>query len=235
MNAHPTETVIFPATEFESQGMEDLRLARFIDDGVATYHGTYTAVDGRRTHPMLLETTDFLSFRICPMTGRYAKNKGMALFPRKIGGQYLMISRHDGENIFLLRSNSLYCWDHATKLQSPAEPWELALIGNCGSPIETFMGWLLLTHGVGPMRQYCIGASLLDRDDPSRVIGRLKQPLIIPTGKERDGYVPNVVYSCGSMVHNGQLIVPYAVSDSRTTFATVDLVSLVDSMLKDGV
>ena len=231
-NTLPSETVIFPATEYESQGMEDLRLVRFVDDDEVTYYGTYTAVDGRRVHPMLLETRDFLSFHICPLTGRYARNKGMALFPRKVNGQYLMVSRHDGENLFLLRSNSPHCWDAATKLQSPTEPWELALIGNCGSPIETHMGWLLLTHGVGPMRRYCIGASLLDRDDPSRVIGRLRQPLIVPADKEREGYVPNVVYSCGSMVHKGRLIVPYAISDSRTTFATVDLKALIDCMLK---
>ena len=232
-HSQPTETVIFPATEYELHGMEDLRLVRFVDDdNQVKYFGTYTAVSNRRTHPMLLETEDFRSFRMCPIAGRYARDKGMALFPRRVNGNYHMISRHDGENLFLLRSDNLHCWNHASKLQSPTEPWELALIGNCGSPIETFMGWLLLTHGVGPMREYCIGAILLDRDDPSRVIGRLKQPLIVPTEEERGGYVPNVVYSCGSMVHNGQLIVPYAVSDSRTTFATVDLVALIDRLVE---
>jgi len=228
----PSEIVIFPASENESQGIEDVRLVRFInDDGSATYYGTYTAYNGFRILPQLLETHTFTILRIHTLNGRYAQNKGMALFPRKVGGWYMMISRLDGENLYLMRSDNVYFWNEAAKLQSPRFPWEFVQIGNNGSPIETDAGWLLLTHGVGPVRQYCIGASLLDKNDPTRVIGQLKDPLIVPNDEERDGYVPNVVYSCGAMVHGEQLIIPYAVSDSATTFASVPLNQVLANMI----
>lgn len=231
----PTETVIFPATEHESRGMEDLRLVQFTeDDGTKRYYGTYTAYDGRRIHPMLLETADFHTFHVSTLSGRYVKNKGMALFPRKIDGSYAMISRHDGESLYLLRSQHLHVWNSATRLQAPTEPWELVQIGNCGSPLETEAGWLLLTHGVGPLRQYCIGATLLDLNNPAKVIGRLRDPLMVPTDEERVGYVPNVVYSCGSVIHHGRLMIPYAMSDSRTSFAVVNVDELVQRLRTCG-
>lgn len=229
----PAETVIFPATEYERQGMEDLRLVRFVDDdGSAMYYGTYTAANSMGFHPMLLETPDFRHFHVSTLAGRYARNKGMALFPRKVNGYYMMISRHDGENLFLLKSHDLYTWNVAQRLMTPREPWELVQLGNCGSPLETEAGWLLITHAVGPLRRYVLGAVLLDRDDPSKVIGRLREPLLEPTEEEREGYVPNVVYSCGSIIHHGQLIVPYAVSDSRTGFGMLPLDKLLASLLK---
>jgi predicted GH43/DUF377 family glycosyl hydrolase len=230
-DCQPSETVIFPATDHESRGMEDLRLVRFVeDDGQVRYVGTYTAFDGHRMHPMLLETSDFRTFHVGTLAGRHARNKGMALFPRRVHGAYLMISRHDGENLYLLRSRDLSVWNTGAKLQGPAEPWDLLLIGNCGSPLETRAGWVLLTHGVGPMRRYCIGASLLDREDPSRVIGRLAEPLLVPQADERVGYVPNVVYSCGSMIHQGRLVMPYGMSDSRVAFAVVSVSELLNRL-----
>jgi predicted GH43/DUF377 family glycosyl hydrolase len=183
---------------------------------------------------MLLETDDFNHLHVATLTGQWARNKGMALFPRKVNGQYIMISRHDGENLFLLRSESLYAWNRVEPLQTPVEPWELVQVGNCGSPLETDAGWILLTHGVGPMREYVISALLLDLDDPAKVIGRLRRPLLAPLEAEREGYVPNVVYSCGSMIHNGWLVVPYAMSDSRTGFATVAVDELVNRLLECG-
>jgi predicted GH43/DUF377 family glycosyl hydrolase len=232
---HPTETVIFPATEHESRGMEDLRLVRFTDDdGEVRYYGTYTAYDGRRIHPMLLETADFNMFHVSTLSGRYVKNKGMALFPRKIDGYYVMLARHDGENNYLMRSHNLYVWNTSHQLQTPQAPWEIMQLGNCGSPLETEAGWIVVTHGVGPMRKYCIGAILLDRDDPAKVIGRLREPLIEPMGEEREGYVPNVVYSCGSLIHEDMLVIPFAVSDSRSAFATVKVADLVGRMLDEG-
>lgn len=231
----PGEIVIFPATESERRGMEDLRLVRFVDDDGSThYYGTYTAFDGSRILPMMLDTTDFRTFHIATLNGRLAKNKGMALFPRKIDGKYLMVSRHDGENLFLLQSDDIHFWQEGRKLMKPREPWELVQLGNCGSPVETEAGWILLTHGVGPMRMYCIGAVLLDLKDPSRVIGRLRDPLLIPTEFEREGYVPNVVYSCGAMTHHNNLIIPYAMSDSRTSFAIVRTDELVKELLTEG-
>ncbi|MFP4106467.1 MAG: glycoside hydrolase family 130 protein [Phycisphaerae bacterium] len=231
----PAETVIFPATETESRGMEDLRLVRFTDDdGQHLYYGTYTAFDGMNIHPMLLETENFQSFHVNTITGRYARNKGMALFPRKIDGRYAMLSRHDGESSFVLWSEDLYQWNSGTRIQTPSETWELVQVGNCGSPVETDRGWVVLTHGVGPVRKYSIGALLLDLDDPSQVIGRLKEPLLTPSPEEREGYVPNVVYSCGSIIHEDKLVIPYAMSDSRTAFATVSIRSLVDRMLNEG-
>ena len=231
----PSEMVIFPATPYEGRGMEDVRLVRFVSrSDQVWYYGTYTAFDGLHVYPMLLETMDFRNFRISTMSGRFARNKGMAIFPRKINGQYAMLSRHDGESLHLLRSKNLYVWDAAVKLQTPKESWELLQLGNCGSPIETDAGWLVITHGVGAMRQYSIGASLLDRRNPERLIGRLRRPLLVPTSREREGYVPNVVYSCGSMIHRGRLIIPYAVSDSRTSFASVSVRSLIQRLLADG-
>jgi predicted GH43/DUF377 family glycosyl hydrolase len=231
----PSETVIFPATPYEARGMEDVRMVRFEDDdGTVCYYGTYTAFDGFRIYPMLLETRDFRTFRITTLSGRHARNKGMALFPRKIDGHYGMLSRHDGENLHLLRSRDLHVWNASTRLQTPREHWELVQVGNCGSPLETDAGWLVLTHGVGPLRQYCIGALLLDLQEPTRVLGRLREPLLVPTAAEREGYVPNVVYSCGSMIHHGRVIVPYAMSDSRTSFATVSLKALLHRLLEAG-
>ncbi|MEL7088398.1 MAG: glycoside hydrolase family 130 protein, partial [Planctomycetota bacterium] len=218
----PSEIVIFPTSENESRGIEDVRLTHFTDDdGSVTYFGTYTAYNGFRILPQLFETPDFTNIEIHTLNGRYVQNKGMALFPRKIDGFYHMISRLDGENMFVMKSDNVHFWNECQKLAAPMYPWEFVQIGNCGPPIETEHGWLLLTHGVGPVRQYCIGACLLDLDDPSKVIGHLDQPLIIPNQDERDGYVPNVVYSCGALAHAGHLVIPYAMSDSATTFATV--------------
>ena len=187
------------------------------------YYATYTAFDGTRILPQLIETEDFLSFRLRPLHGAAARNKGMALFPRRIGGRYAMLGRQGGVNITLMFSDDVHQWDDYEVLLEPEAPWEFVQLGNCGSPLETEAGWLVLTHGVGAMRNYCIGAALLDRDDPRRVIGRLRQPLLEPLDHERDGYVPNVVYSCGSQIHNGWLVLPYAVSDYATTTAFVQL------------
>ncbi len=230
-DCHPSEIVIFPATRYERHGMEDLRLVRFVeDDGSERYFGTYTAYDGLAMHPMILETSDFLNFSVAPVAGRFARNKGMALLPRKIDGYYYLISRHDGENLFVLRSRDLYEWNTAHKLMAPEYPWELLQIGNCGSPLETRDGWLLITHGVGPLREYAIGVSLLDRDNPRRVLARLPYPLLTANESEREGYVPNVVYSCGAVIHNDTVIIPYAMSDSRTAFATVSLPALLEEL-----
>jgi len=226
-----TERVIFPTAPNESNGIEDARFVRFVDeDGSVTYIATYTAYDGRVTIPQLLETTDFLRFRICTLNGPEVQNKGMALFPRKIRSQFVMLSRQDGENLYLMYSDDLHFWHSKVPLLKPTYRWEFLQIGNCGSPIETEKGWLVISHGVGPMRKYSIGAFLLDLQDPSRVIGRLQHPLLSPDESEREGYVPNVVYSCGSLVHAGQLILPYAMSDSASSFATVPLADLLNAM-----
>ncbi len=228
-NRCPSEIVIFPATENESRGMEDMRLVRFTDDdGKVCYYGIYTAHNGFRSLPQLLETEDFHYVQVTPLHGKYVQNKGQALFPRKINGWYVMIARLDGENLYLMRSKSVRFWNEAEKLQIPTHPWEYVQIGNCGPPLETPKGWLLLTHGVGPMREYCIGASLLDLQDPSRIIGQTAEPILVPTEAERDGYVPNVVYSCGSMIHGDRVIIPYAMADSATGVATVALAELLD-------
>lgn len=226
-----SERVIFPVTENESRGIEDARFVRFVDeDESVTYYGMYTAYNGFRTLPQFVETTDFLQFKIHTLTGRCVQNKGMALFPRKIDGWYWMVSRLDGENIYMLRSDNLHFWNESFKLRGPVQPWEFIQIGNCGSPIETDAGWLLLTHGVGPMRQYWLGALLLDRNAPTRVIGYLKEPMLVPQESERDGYVPNVVYSCGAMVHHDDLIIPYAVADTSTAIAVVSLSELLSHL-----
>ncbi len=223
-----SERIIFPVSANESNGIEDARFVRFTDDdGTVTYYATYTAYNGRTILPQLMQTRDFLDFRILTLNGRAVQNKGMALFPRKVHGQYLMLSRQDDENLFLMRSHDLHHWDTPQLLMRPAEMWESVKLGNCGSPVETDAGWLVITHGVGPMRKYCIGAALLDLDDPSKVIGRLREPLIAPEGNEREGYVPNVVYSCGCLVHEKRLILPYAMSDKATAVVSISLDVLI--------
>ena len=229
-----SERVIFPASPTESHGMEDARFVRFVeDDGSDRYYATYTAFDGQKILPQLIETADFVEFRVLTLNGALAHNKGMALFPRRIRGRFAMLSRHDNENIHFLTSDDIHLWNHGDPLQAPSNAWEFIQIGNCGSPIETEAGWLVLTHGVGPMRRYTIGAMLLDRDDPRRVIGRLAEPLLEPEWDERDGYVPNVVYTCGAIVHNGRLILPYGFSDTGTGIATIPLDELL-SRLESG-
>ena len=229
-----SERVIFPSSPTESHGMEDARFVRFVeDDGSDRYYATYTAFDGQKILPQLIETADFVEFRVLTLNGALAHNKGMALFPRRIRGRFAMLSRHDNENLHFLTSDDIHLWNHGDPLQAPSKAWEFIQIGNCGSPIETEAGWLVLTHGVGPMRRYTIGAMLLDRDDPRRVIGRLAEPLLEPEWDERDGYVPNVVYTCGAIVHNGRLILPYGFSDTGTGIATTPLDELL-SRLESG-
>jgi predicted GH43/DUF377 family glycosyl hydrolase len=229
-----SDRVIFPISEFERKGIEDARFVKFVkDDGSVVYYATYTAFDGNQIMPKLLQTTDFYDFKISPLHGAGAQNKNLALFPRKIKGMYAMMSRIDGWNNYLMYSDKINVWDHPVKLQQPQFPWEFIQIGNCGSPIETKDGWLVITHGVGPMRRYCLGASLLDLEDPSIEIGRLNEPLVIPNNDEREGYVPNVLYSCGSIIHNDVLIIPYGLSDYCSSFATVNLEQLL-TRLKTG-
>lgn len=226
-----SERSIFPYSPTEINGIEDARFVHFADDdGSSRYYATYTAFDGTITLPQLVETDDFLRFRISTLNGPEVKNKGLALFPRKINGLYAMLSRQDGENIFLMYSDMLHFWYTKEIVIKPTYPWEYVQVGNCGSPIDTDAGWLVLSHGVGPMRKYSIGAYLLDRDDPARVIGRLREPLLAPDENERAGYVPNVVYSCGGVVHHGLLIIPYAMSDYASTFATVPLAELLNQL-----
>jgi predicted GH43/DUF377 family glycosyl hydrolase len=223
--------ILFPATPSQRNGIEDSRFVRFQnDDGSHAYYATFTAYDGRVISPELVETCDFLHFRFITLNGPAAQNKGMALFPRKISGLFAMLSRQDNENITLMFSDNVHFWNEYKVLLAPVFPWELIQLGNCGSPIETDAGWLVLSHGVGPMRRYCIGAFLLDRHDPSKVIGRLREPLLQPNENEREGYVPNVVYTCGALVHNGQLIIPYGLADHATGFATVPLAEVLAAM-----
>ncbi len=226
-----SQRIIFPVSPNESNGIEDARFVRFVDDdGAILYCATYTAYNGRAILPQLIETPDFLHFKICTLNGQAAQNKGMALFPRRIGGRFAMISRQDDENLYIMFSDNRHFWNEPRPLAHPTWPWEFVKIGNCGSPIETEEGWLLLTHGVGAMRRYCIGAMLLDLEDPSRVLGVLRDPLIEPTGERREGYVPNVVYSCGGILHEGRLALPYALSDSRSTIGTVDIGELLAAL-----
>ena len=230
--AEASEVVIFPQTSNESHGIEDLRMVRFVDDdGTVTYYGTCSAFDGYRVLPQLIETRDFIKVGVHTINGACAQNKGMALFPRRIGGHYVMCSRIDGENLYIMVSDIVHFWETAGLLQTPRYPWEFVQIGNCGSPLETPEGWLLLTHGVGPMRTYSIGAMLLDLNDPLKVIGCLDEPLITPTEEELDGYVPNVAYSCGAMIHNGRLYLPFATSDMITRIAMVSLDSLLNRLV----
>jgi predicted GH43/DUF377 family glycosyl hydrolase len=226
-----SERIIFPATPSQRNGIEDARFTYFAnDDATHLYYATFTAFDGRVIVPELVETSDFLRFRFITLNGPAAENKGMALFPRKINGLYAMLSRQDNENIYLMFSPDVYFWDERKLLLRPAFPWELVQIGNCGPPMETDAGWLVLSHGVGPLRTYCIGAFLLDRDDPSKVIGRLREPLLKANEHEREGYVPNVVYTCGALIHNGDLIIPYGLADHATGFATVPLNNVLAAM-----
>ena len=224
-------TVIFPVTPAQSNGLEDLRLTPFVhDDGQQEYIGTYTAFSGRDIRSEMLRTKDFRSFDLVPLSGTASRNKGMALFPRKIGGQYMMVGRQDGQNLFLLRSKDLTSWDGGDLLMTPEYPWEFVQIGNCGAPIEVDEGWLLLTHGVGAMRQYAIGAVLLDRDDPSTILGRTRYPILTAENDDRNGYVPNVVYTCGAMRVGEQLFMPYGISDSSIGFAFLPLSDLIAAM-----
>ena len=223
--------VIFPQGPNEIAGMEDARFVLFHEeDGTTVYYAPYTAYDGRVAIPQLLETADFLSFRMSTLNGPGIANKGIALFPRKINGHYVMLSRQDNENIYLMFSDALHFWYKSQLLLRPTYPWEFVQLGNCGSPIETDAGWLVLSHGVGPSRKYSIGAFLLDRDDPTKVIGRLRDPLLTPNKGEREGYVPNVVYSCGTIMHNGILVLPYAMSDYASTFATIRVKELLEAL-----
>jgi predicted GH43/DUF377 family glycosyl hydrolase len=226
-----SQRVLFPSAPSQSNGIEDARFVRFLNDnGTITYYATYTAYDGKITLPQLLETADFIHFKFNTLNGPAVQNKGMALFPRQINGQYVMLSRQDDENILLMFSDNLHFWQTPQVLLAPVQPWEFIKLGNCGSPIETEAGWLVLSHGVGAMRKYCLGAFLLDLNDPSRVIGRLREPLLSPNEAEREGYVPNVVYSCGALLHGRELVIPYAMSDSATSFATVSLDELLAAM-----
>ncbi|MCX6271362.1 MAG: response regulator [Bacteroidetes bacterium] len=228
-----SERVIFPIAETESNGIEDARFERFTEEnGSVKYYATYTAYNGFTILPKLIETIDFYHFKVLPINGRYAQNKGMSLFPRKINGKYAMLSRYDGENNYIMFSDHINLWEEpAVLIQEPIYPWEFVQLGNSGSPIETEKGWLVITHGVGAMRRYCLGAVILDLYDPTQVIGTLAEPLLMPNEKEREGYVPNVVYSCGSVIHNGELIIPYAMSDYSSGVASVSLNELFEKML----
>jgi len=229
-----SERVIFPYSPAETNGIEDARFVQFTDgDGSVTFCATFTAFDGSVILPQFVETEDFVRFRISTLNGPEVRGKGMALFPRKINGSYAMLSRQDGENIFFMESDLLHFWHAKRLIMKPTEPWEYVQLGNCGSPLETEAGWLVLTHGVGPMRKYSIGAVLLDLEDPTRMIGRLREPLLSPTENERAGYVPNVVYSCGAAIHADRLVIPYSMSDYVTAFATVRLDELL-AALKAG-
>jgi predicted GH43/DUF377 family glycosyl hydrolase len=225
-----SERVIFPITDAQANGIEDARFVEFNDDTRRTFYATYTAYSGRGIRSELLETTDFQSFRMTPLGGSAAGNKGMALFPRKIGGRYAMIGRQDNENLYLIYSDDLYSWDGGQSFLQPKYPWEFVQIGNCGSPIELDDCWLLLIHGVGAVRKYSIGAVLLDKKDPSKVLARSREPLVRPEPTEREGYVPNVVYTCGAMRHGDQIILPYAISDTFSNFATMKIAALMQAV-----
>ncbi|HAH23223.1 MAG TPA: glycosidase [Prolixibacteraceae bacterium] len=235
MDSAISERVIFPVSATEQKGIEDARFVKFTDDnGEITYYATYTAYDGMTILPKLISTTDFYNFKILPINGEIGQSKGMALFPRKINGKYVMLCRIDGVNNYIAYSDSINIWRNAKLLQQPKYPWELVQIGNAGSPIETDEGWLVITHAVGPMREYTLGASLFNLENPEIEIGRLSRPLMEPNEAEREGYVPNVIYSCGSIVHNGDLIIPYAMSDYSSTYATIDLRELLDALKASG-
>jgi predicted GH43/DUF377 family glycosyl hydrolase len=222
-----SERIIFPITASQANGIEDARFVEFNDGARKTYYATYTAYSGRGIRSELIETSDFKSFRMTPLAGSAARNKGMALFPRKIGGRYAMIGRQDNENLYLIYSDDLYTWEGGHPILQPEYPWEFVQIGNCGSPVELDDCWLMLTHGVGPVRKYSIGAVLLDKKDPSKVLARSREPIVRPEPTEREGYVPNVVYTCGAMRHGDQIILPYAVSDTFSNFATIKIAALM--------
>jgi predicted GH43/DUF377 family glycosyl hydrolase len=226
-----SERVIFPVSKNESRGIEDARFVQFFDNGQeVTYYATYTAYNDISILPQLIETKDFITFNVLTLNGKAVQNKGMALFPRKIDGRYAMLSRQDGENNHIMFSDNIHFWQESQIIQEPEYPWEFIQIGNCGSPLETDEGWIVLTHGVGPMRKYCIGAILLDLENPTKIIARLDEPLLVPHKKEREGYVPNVVYSCGALIHNNELIIPYAMSDINSGIATVVVSELINCM-----
>jgi predicted GH43/DUF377 family glycosyl hydrolase len=225
-----SERVIFPVLASQSNGVEDARFVEFMDAGTRTYYATYTAYTGRAIRSELLETHDFVTFRMSALAGTAARNKGMALFPRRINGQYAMIARQDNENLYLIYSDDLYTWNGGQAILKPRFPWEFVQIGNCGSPIELDEGWLLLTHGVGPVRRYSIGAVLLDKADPSKILARSSEPLVRPEPSDREGYVPNVVYTCGAMRHNDRIILPYAISDTFCSVATMKIAALLDNL-----
>lgn len=228
-----SERIIFPVSPNESNGLEDARFVRFVDDdGTVTYYATYTAYNGHDILPQLIETVDFAHFHVLTLNGDAVQNKGMALFPRRVGGKFAMLSRQDNENLFIMFSESPHHWSDPTMILRPSAMWEAVKLGNCGSPIETEAGWLVITHGVGPMRTYCLGAVLLDLEDPTKVIGRLPEPLLSPEGNEREGYVPNVVYSCGGLVHRGKLVLPYALSDEASAVASIELDDLLEALLR---
>ena len=229
-----SQRVLFPAGPNETQGMEDARFVRFVDGDETKYFATYTAYDGFQIVPQLIETEDFVTFEIATLNGEAAQNKGMAMFPRKIGGEYMMLSRKDRANLHLTHSNNVRFWNDVAELHRPSQPWELLQIGNCGAPIETEAGWLVLTHGVGPMRQYAIGALLLDLEDPLRVIGYLREPLLAPNASEREGYVPNVLYTCGALINGDELVMPYGFSDAGIGVAMVAMDDLLEELSSAG-
>lgn len=229
-----SEKIIFPASKNDSNGIEDARFVKFVDDdGSVTYYATYTAYDGHTILPQIIETKDFTTFKVNTLNGEFSKNKGMALFPRKVNGKYMMISRIDGENLYLMTSDNIHFWHNAQLIKAPENDWEFIQIGNCGSPIETDKGWILITHGVGPMREYSIGIILLDIENPTKIIGNMNTPLLTCTPDEREGYVPNVVYSCGSIIHNDTLIIPYAMSDTCSGIVTISVEELFENIYKE--
>jgi predicted GH43/DUF377 family glycosyl hydrolase len=221
--------VLWPSTPTERQGVEDARFVRLEGTGTAKYVASYTAYDGHSVSQQLLETDDFLTFASSPLAGRGARNKGLAIFPRKIGGRFVALSRHDRESNAIAFSDDLHQWRDVSNAQIPSQAWEILQLGNCGSPIELAEGWLVITHGVGPMRTYGIGALLLDLEDPTKVIAQLPRPLLLPSDDEQDGYVPNVVYSCGSLVHNGTLFMPYGIADQSISYVTVKVADLLSA------
>ncbi|WP_320047952.1 glycoside hydrolase family 130 protein [uncultured Ilyobacter sp.] len=230
-----SERIIFPSSQNESNGIEDARFVRFeYDDEEVVYYATYTAYNGAKVLPQILETKDFLNYKAITLNGEYATNKGMSLFPKKINGKYMIISRIDGENLYTMSSENIHFWNTSKLLRQPQYDWEFMQIGNCGSPIETDRGWIVLTHGVGAMRKYCLGAILLDLEDPRKVIGTTKRPILEPLESERNGYVPNIVYSCGGIIHGDNLIIPYAMSDTNSGIALVSVTELLDYMLNYG-
>ncbi len=228
-----SERVIFPVSETERNGVEDARFVKFMDDhGKVTYYGTYTAYDGHAILPKMIETHDFYNFKIRPMHGEGAQNKNLALFPRKIDGKYVMLSRIDGINNYVSFSENLTVWENPIKIQEPHYFWEFSQVGNCGSPMETEKGWLVITHGVGPLRTYCLGASLFDLKDPTKELGRLREPLLVPSQDEMEGYVPNVVYTCGAIICHDNVIIPYGMSDYASSIVSVPLGTLLSKIME---